>query len=216
MEKTAKTVFQSRISLNEEKKILIESIYRVTWIDGEQKTEEFDFSREYPLKEISLEEINSLREEKKPIFLLKDNGRYFYTVIHRCMKFHTAEIIGCHWCFSRSYECVRLHALSDPEGCWKVRDLGTDKRIEKYPFIIKGYETIYTYEESFVVLECDHYKHEPIHKNPSIEKINAARLSLAQQYWPDVETLDEVSQRYNKEKAKRQNRLLNQKQTERR
>ena len=105
---------------------------------------------EYSLKKIKKEKIYILRDFQRPFFLLKENQEYFVTSIPENMNLVGEKHICNHLCSS----CARLY----PNECAKVLDIGKEKRIEKYPFIGKGFETSSNRIESFVVNECSRYK----------------------------------------------------------
>jgi len=108
----------------------------------------------FPLKEVTIGELYIARCGKIPGFVLKEGERYFYTKIPAKLNFVSLSI-GEHKC---GKECLHLSALSDEEGgCEKVRDI-RNKMIEKYPFIVRGYETFNTKHDSFRVLECKNYQ----------------------------------------------------------
>lgn len=122
----------------------------------------------FPLSEVTEKEIYMLRIGETPGFILKKEGRYFYSTIPKNLKFFGQRILGQHCCSDYGSDCKYLYASKN--GCPKVRDLsqeyyvrlgykkqvavGLAKRIEKYDFITLGYETVNTNEDFFVVAEC--------------------------------------------------------------
>ena len=128
----------------------------------------------FPLQEITKTELFGKRLSGKPGFVFKADGKYLYAQIPKEFNFVHAELLpgAQHQCSCHPGKtCSRMSAASDEDGgCHKVRDLSVDttrgitpqklkpaKRIEKYPFILKGYETFNTDYESFGVLECSNY-----------------------------------------------------------
>ena len=112
----------------------------------------------YRLVEIPINTISTYRKAKKPYFLFKMEEKYFITEIPKNFNFFAYDIIGEHLCSPKGEVCHRLSAAIDDEGgCQKVRDRLKNKRIEKYPWIKMGYETLHTKNDVFVVLECNHF-----------------------------------------------------------
>lgn len=111
---------------------------------------------EYKLEEVSEEELYKIREYKLPAFIMKENDRYFYAWIPfelRLLGSMTVE----HKCAPRNDVCKRLTPLPDNlGGCAKVR--AKNPRIEKYDWITKGYESVHTVCDCFIVLECEHHE----------------------------------------------------------
>jgi len=140
------------------------------------ETEVKIFEEDYPLREVTPRELFLLRTSGKPGFVLKQEGKYYYTTIPKQLTFHSREISGEHMCSRNGKVCSRLSAAEDCNGgCGKVRDLDPlayinnkkfheavrlSARIEKYPFIRSGYESFNTPTNSLVVLSCDNYQDE--------------------------------------------------------
>lgn len=149
---------------------------------------------EFQLKEITREELIKYRREGISSFLLKLDGKLYYTSIPDNISFVSSTILGPHKCALAGHECNRLSAASDEDGgCAKVRDRA--KCIERYPWITTGYETFCTKHDSFVVVECSHYEKCPPRKKMSASESNRAKLGLAQFLWEDVTSREEVKRR---------------------
>lgn len=107
--------------------------------------------------EVTPKELAYYRRKKIPSFVLKAGDKLYYTTIPKNITFLGTDILGSHMC---GQQCCHLSPVSDEEGgCAKVRNYATF--IEKYPWIKKGYETFGTRVDSFVVVECSHYKRLP-------------------------------------------------------
>lgn len=110
--------------------------------------------REYPLKRVSKELVRAQRKEKIPSFILKLGEELYYSEIAKDSAFSSTDLLqNPHKCG----ECDRMNCCSDEcGGCKKVRDgcFG----IENYPFIIRGYETMFIEFSCFVVSECTNYE----------------------------------------------------------
>lgn len=136
----------------------------------------------YPLTPVNVEEISKLRASGNPGFVLKNEGSYFYTEIPRTLSLVSNDILGNHKCpyckhfFSSTAPCPKL---TDPSLSWFTRRLPASEeeipkfieraveqssRIEKFPFIIKGYETFNCPAEAFVVIICSRYDSFPAAK----------------------------------------------------
>jgi len=153
----------------------------------------------FPLIEVTPEMVCDYREMGIPSFVLKVEGKLYYSAIPNNINFVSSEILGQHKCAVVRCECHRLSAASDEEGgCEKVRNRA--KYIERYPWITTGYETFNTKHDSFAVVNCLHYEPCPPRKKRTTTEVNAAKLSLAQFVWNDVETLAQSRARAAKNK----------------
>lgn len=157
----------------------------------------------FPLIEVTPEALADYRKKGVPSFVLKIDGKLYYSAIPDNISFMNSTILGAHQCaLTKSgfggYGCHRLSAASDENGgCEKVRNRST--YIEKYPWITTGYETFNTKLDSFVVANCLHFEKYPPQKTRSLDEINQSRLSLAQLYWDaNVNSLAEVRARKEK------------------
>lgn len=112
----------------------------------------FDFVEVIP------EELEVYRRSGIPSFVLKEDGKLYYTSIPDSIHFFSSNLIGEHRCATQGKECKRFSVLSDEMGgCAKVRNLS--KRIWIYPWIVTGYETFNTKYDCFVVVKCLHYEY---------------------------------------------------------
>ena len=120
-----------------------------------QKTENFNFQ----LSPSTPEEIRKIKAQKVPILIVKNYDQLYYSILGK--KFINLSL-GKHCCVEGSHTCSRLLALPDERGgCAKVRDVGSEKDITKYPFIVKGFQTCNCSDDSnrFIVLECNNCKY---------------------------------------------------------
>ena len=148
---------------------------------------------EYPLREISKEEIPGLWKAKVPSFLLKKDGKFYHGEIPKEMTFLSSNVIDVpHQCAGgqQGVCCARLEASPDPKGCAKVR--ARSVHIERYAWITYGYETFGTNHTSFVVGACEHYKKCPPKKQLPAAEVNRRRLALASFFFDDVESMNDV------------------------
>ena len=151
----------------------------------------------FSLNEVTVEELAAYRRSKIPSFVLKVNGKLYYTTIPDCISFVSSGLLGIHQCAIPKHECHRLSAASDEQGgCAKVRD--RSQCIERYPWITTGYETFNTKHDSFFVAKCLHYRACPPKKKLPLGDVTRAKLGIAQYVWSDVQTLDEVDKRRRK------------------
>lgn len=105
----------------------------------------------YNLSEISKNEVIMRRKNKIPTFLLKIDGKYYYSRIPANLTLIGEKLLGTHMCAT----CKKISPLSDEDGgCEKVRNIA--RFIEKYDWISKGYETFGTTHDCFFVAECNH------------------------------------------------------------
>ncbi len=151
----------------------------------------------FPFRTITVEELKEIRKSHTPSFVLKENDTYYYTVIPTNISFVSSTLFGTHKCASAGKECQHLSAASDEEGgCAKVRERSSC--IERYPWIVVGYETFNTGHDSFIVIICQHYEQCLPRSKVSSERFRAAKLGLAQFVWPDVTNQAEVRKRVEK------------------
>lgn len=109
----------------------------------------------FNLTEVDVNILNEYRRKKIPIFILKTDGKLFFSIIPRNLNLISTKFIGKHQCAFDRCTCKRLLSSSNDEGgCEKVKNFS--KNIEKYPWITKGYETVNTEHEILVVVECQH------------------------------------------------------------
>lgn len=118
------------------------------------------------LVEVTSEELAGYRNSGISSFVLKVDGKLYYSEIPANLNFGDTTILGAHKCAVIGHECHRLSAASDDQGgCAKIRN--DSSFIEKYPWITTGYETFNTKHDSFVVVNCLHYEKYPRRKKLS-------------------------------------------------
>ena len=115
--------------------------------------------KSFPLREISLEELEQLRNQKIPGFVLKEYDKYYFAHIPENEKILCIQNFCSHQCAN----CNRMSAESDEcGGCQKVR---TGARyIENFEWIDIGYETFNTRLNVFFVSQCSHHCNIPKRK----------------------------------------------------
>ena len=153
-----------------------------------EETNEF----EYPLVEITTEELAEYRKSNIPSIVFKMDGKLYYSKIPKKMNLVSSAILGPHVCAVNDRECGRHYPVSEKEGgCSKV--LTGARCIEKFPWITSGYETFNVQHCAFVVACCAHYRPCPPPKRKlTVQQRNELKLAIAQFIWPDVKTLAEV------------------------
>lgn len=153
-------------------------------ISEEVVSEEIERIAEFPLREVTVKELRSIRKEEKPGFVLKKDGKYYYGLISVKTRLTSYMDLREHLC---AYDdvCRYLLAASDQDGgCAKVRN--NSKYIENYNYITYGYETFNTEQDCFVVLNCHKYKKcLPSNKTYSDEEKEKMKLKLAGLVWDD-------------------------------
>ena len=148
----------------------------------------------FNLVEVTSKELSVYRKSGISSFVLKVDGKLYYTSIPDNISFVSSPILGAHRCAVVGHECKRLSAASDEHGgCEKVRNRST--HIENYPWITTGYETFNTNHDSFVVVNCLHYVPIPPRKKLPVDKAINAKLGLAQFYWDDITSREKVEER---------------------
>ena len=146
-----------------------------------------------PLKEVTLEELEEIRKLQKTknlavtLFLFKEYGKYYLAELESEISFIKTKIYNdVHMC----KECSHLSALPENRGgCPKVRSCR--KKLEKYPFIDVGYQTIKRISfsndgtptwgtEIFDVIECKNFeqKKERLKSSMTMKEKIALRDSL--------------------------------------
>lgn len=103
----------------------------------------------FPLSEVTPEQIAKYRRKFIPSFVLKLDGKFFHTQIPEILNFRYSSILGSNQCAKcKSYFSIRDKNIS----CERAKN--EYNYIEKYPWITTGYETFYTYHDTFVVINC--------------------------------------------------------------
>lgn len=206
-------ILYRNIRMNERKEILGEEVksdmvvsYKKTpkmgnRLNERKKLGERVEEKTFPLREINLEELAELRKTKKPSFVLKEDGRYYYAEISPYMTFIASSFLGKHKCATAEKVCNLLSAAPDEEGgCEKVRNRSAN--IEKYPWITKGYETFgMDGRDTFVVLECQHYEKTLDRPHRTLDEVNQMKLGLSYFVWEEgaknrTEMLERISKNH--------------------
>lgn len=129
----------------------------------QERSEKVLETLEFPLTEVSIEELKEYRKNKIPSFLLKLKENFYYTKLPAKINLFACNNLGKHKCSFGTETCNRISTASDENGgCAKVRDRSVG--IEKYPFITAGYETFNTPHDSFIVVRCNHFEECPPRK----------------------------------------------------
>ncbi len=150
----------------------------------------------FVLEETTAEALRKRRSKKIPTFVLKEEGKLYYTEIPKRMSLVGSNLLGTvHQCARAGKECRRLSAASDElRGCAKVRN--GSRRIEIYPWIETGYETFATNnKDCFVVVKCLHYEKCPPRRKMSQAEVSKAKLGLASFVWDDVKDIYDLRRR---------------------
>lgn len=144
-------------------------VYRNTF-EGKKSTSELIVDDKYFLNHCTEKQLLALRRQKTPTFILKFDGQLFYALVRQDF------FITNHFIFSSKHQCdacTRCYAKPFEEGgCLKVLSrksylnvseintiaLRSMSRIERFPFIVDGYETIGIQNESFYVANCQYFK----------------------------------------------------------
>lgn len=142
----------------------------------------------FPLRKVTIKELAELRASGIPGFVLKDSGKFYYTAIPKKLNLITTNVLKKHNC---GENCSRLSPAADEDGgCAKIRDR-FEKHIEKYDFIIQGYETFNCNRESLVVSKCAHYETKKHQRLSPIQRRNLL-VALAQYVWEGATDLHTV------------------------
>lgn len=153
-----------------------------------KQVDQYTKEQSFQLVPITTEKLAEKRKLQIPSMVLKEGDQLYYAEIPKNLDMYSAQILGEHKC---ARPCKRLSAASDENGgCAKVRDSSTC--IERYPWIILGYETFATTHDVFVVACCDHYTVFPPRPYKSSVEINAAKINLANFIWPEVDSISEI------------------------
>ena len=159
---------------------------------GKKPVEEIVESLSFNLTEVTPAQLNEYRKSGVSSFVLKKDGKLYYTSIPHNLSFVSSTVLGKHICAVQNHECKHLSAASDElGGCAKVREGA--RRIERYPWITTGYETFNTLNDSFVVVNCLHYEQCPPRKKRKTDEYD--KLKLAQFMWDDVTSRADITGR---------------------
>lgn len=161
-------------------------------------------TKKFTLKEVTKKELIQYRKRGVSSFVMKLEGTLYHTEIPEDLNLMTANILGKHLCAMQNAECARLSAARDEDGgCKKVRDKSIG--IERYPWILTGFETFNTKRDVFVVAKCLHYeKYKPQNKYTQ-EQIKKAKISIAQ-YALDDEKITSLVQVRMRKRGVKENR----------
>lgn len=111
------------------------------------------------LEKISVEELSEIRNKNLPIFVLKEKGKIYYSIIPDNANIFSFSLFEKtdHKC-NFSSDCRLLLSSSNDknESCAKVQSYST--YIENCPWITDGYQTTNTQQDTFVVINCEFYK----------------------------------------------------------
>lgn len=152
-----------------------------------------------PFVKVTVNQLSKYRKKGTPSLVLKSDGDFLYTGIPADLSLVAFTLIGEHKCAAPGQGCCHLSAASDEEGgCAKVRNRAT--YIERYPWIVSGYETFNTKHDVFVVLDCRHFEACKPFKPRPVDEVNATKLSIAQFVWDDVKSLSEVNRKIKRNK----------------
>lgn len=161
-------------------------------------------TKKFTLKEVTKKELIQYRKRGVSSFVMKLEGTLYHTEIPDDLNLMTANILGKHLCAMQNAECARLSAARDEDGgCKKVRDKSIG--IERYPWILTGFETFNTKRDVFVVARCLHYeKYKPQNKYTQ-DEIKKAKISIAQ-YVLDDEKITSLAQVKMRKRGVKENR----------
>ncbi len=143
----------------------------------------------FKLEEAMPETLSICRKDGIPYFVLKEEGKLYYTVLPKVKILPLGSLMN-HRCSS----CYHLSAASDANGgCAKVREFSLG--IEKYSFIVKGYETVGASGDVFIVQNCENYEPDPPRREYTAKEITHLKLALAQNVWDDISSMPELKRR---------------------
>ena len=112
--------------------------------------------RKFQLIEVNRKALAYVRSKNISSFILKYNGKLYWTKFDPDISFFAKPIFGTHLCSTGRQMCKRFSIPVTEEG-YCVKTHTCSGCIENYPGITKGYETIGTRYDCFVVCECAHY-----------------------------------------------------------
>lgn len=152
---------------------------------------------EYPMCEVSEEELMQHRLSKIPGVVYKRGDHLFYTRVPNTINLNTdfERSAGRHACGE--------HCSMVCQGCPRTSDFTVNSqrrygkafpkaiqdswRIEKYPFVLEGIESFNmgSTSEACLVFKCENYKTRSKMNTYGIRPSKDAKLSLAHLYWDD-------------------------------
>ena len=152
---------------------------------------------EYPMQEVSAEELMKHRLSKKPGVVYKRGGTLFYATVPNTLNLNTdfERAFGKHACGEHcSMVCQGCPRTSDftvnsqkRYGKTFSRAVHDSWRIEKYPFVLEGIESFNmgSTSEACLIFKCENYKTRSKMNTYGIRPSKDAKLSLAHLYWDD-------------------------------
>ena len=145
-----------------------------------------DVQRKYilPLVEITSEDLAILRMTVKMGFVFKKEQKLYFADISELPKYvHITFDFG-----EISHHCItcKFHSALPDElgGCAKCRN--RCKELEKFPWILLGYETWGTSGDVMMILYCLKYEWIKVSNKPKKEITTKERVILASYIWPWV------------------------------
>ena len=150
-------------------------------------------TRTWNFRKASLDDVRDARFKKEPAMILKNSGEYYIATFpegteipqniapsaHMCACCHRCRPLpklkgGCRKVedaplaviYKAAYlrQDVEERDLINERKKLYIQSMKKCKRIEKYPFITCGIETINMHPTVFIVLECCNFKPDPIMK----------------------------------------------------
>lgn len=146
---------------------------------------------EFPLREVTKQELSKLRLVDKAGFVLKKNNKTYYTKLPNKPDFPQISALEG---ITEKHLCADCPCKTMAK-CKKF--LKHSRYIENYNFITFGFETFSTYspKETFVVYTCRSFETSEYKTREEIDisKFNRAKLFLAQMYNPDIDQPSDIS-----------------------
>ena len=112
-----------------------------------------DFS--IPLKIVDKSKLEEIRNSKIPYLIYKNFENYYIAKIPKDMRITSSVLPKKHLCANHSKVCKKLDSLKE-FGCDKVLDYNS--KIENYPWITNGFESINVEHPAFIVCNCKLFK----------------------------------------------------------
>ena len=161
-------VNSSKLALLDGGNTLSYQVYRKT-LEEKKSTSQLIVEDKYFLNPCTENQLLALRSQNIPTFILKLDGQLFYAFV-RYDFFITNHFIfstkhqcdGCKRCYAKPFKkggCSKV--LARKANTLNVSNpivLKSMSRIERFSFILDGYETIGIQRESFYVANCQYFK----------------------------------------------------------
>lgn len=112
-----------------------------------------DFS--IPLKLVDKSKLEEIRNSKFSYLIYKNFENYYIAKIPKDMRITSSVLPKKHLCANHSKVCKKLDSLKE-FGCDKVLDYNS--KIENYPWITNGFESINVEHPAFIVCNCKLFK----------------------------------------------------------